>query len=124
MNDAELRTYDIVLFGATGFTGGLTAEYLAQHAPKELRWAIAGRSASKLEAIKQRLVALDAHAASVGVIEAQLDDDASLQRMAAQTRVLLSTVGPFVDYGEPVVRAASMQRSPTASPSKAGNGLR
>ena len=105
MNDAELRTYDIVLFGATGFTGGLTAEYLAQHAPKELRWAIAGRSASKLEAIKQRLVALDAHAASVGVIEAQLDDDASLQRMAAQTRVLLSTVGPFVDYGEPVVRA-------------------
>ena len=109
MNDAALRSrtriYDIVLFGATGFTGALTAEYLTQHAPKELRWAIAGRSRSKLEAQKQRLLELNAHSASVGLIEAQLDDAASLQRMAAQTCVLLSTVGPFVDYGEPVVRA-------------------
>ena len=105
MNDAELRPYDIVLFGATGFTGGLTAEYLAQHAPKQLRWAIAGRSRAKLAAVKQRLLAYDAHCAGVGVIESALDDDAALQRMAAQTRVLLSTVGPFVDYGEPVVRA-------------------
>jgi len=105
MNAVEVRTYDIVLFGATGFTGGLTAEYLARNAPRELRWAIAGRSQAKLARVKQQLIAIDAHCAGVGVIEAQLDDAASLQRMAAVTRVLLSTVGPFVDYGEPVVSA-------------------
>ena len=105
MNEVDERAYDVVLFGATGFTGGLTAEYLARGAPRELRWAIAGRSHAKLAQVKERLLAIDAHCASVGLVEAQLDDAASLQRMAAQTRVLLSTVGPFVDYGEPVVRA-------------------
>lgn len=105
MNAVDSRTYDIVLFGATGFTGGLTAEYLARHAPPGLRWGIAGRSAGKLAQVKQRLLAIDAHCAGVGLCEARLDEPASLQRMAAETRVVLSTVGPFVDYGEPVVRA-------------------
>ena len=47
--------YDIVLFGATGFTGGLTAEYLVKHAPPGLRWALAGRNRGKLEAVRERL---------------------------------------------------------------------
>jgi short subunit dehydrogenase-like uncharacterized protein len=103
------RTYDIVLFGATGFTGGKTAEYLARHAPAELRWAIAGRSQSSLDAVKQRLVAIDPRCSAVGTLQASVEDDASLQRVAAQTQVLLTTVGPFIDYGEPVVRACVAQ---------------
>ena len=49
------RDYDIVLFGATGFTGALTAEYLARHAPANLRWALAGRNRAKLAALRARL---------------------------------------------------------------------
>ena len=53
------REHDIVLFGATGFTGALTAEYLAQHAPDGLRWALAGRNRDKLEAVRERLATID-----------------------------------------------------------------
>src|SRR4029078_1548509 len=53
--DREGREYDVVLFGATGFTGELTAAYLAEHAPQGLRWALAGRSATKLEDVRSRL---------------------------------------------------------------------
>ena len=49
------REHDIVLFGATGFTGGLTAQYLAEHAPAKTRWALAGRNMAKLEAVRERL---------------------------------------------------------------------
>jgi len=103
------RTFDIILFGATGFTGGKTAEYLARHAPPELRWAIAGRSQSALDAVKQRLVAIEPRCVQVATVCADIGDDASLERMAAQTQVLLTTVGPFADYGEPVVRACVAQ---------------
>jgi saccharopine dehydrogenase (NAD+, L-glutamate forming) len=99
------RAYELIVFGATGFTGGMTAEYLARHAPRNLRWAIAGRSREKLAAVKARLVAIDASAEGVGIVEADVDDAASVLRMAASTRVVLTTVGPFIDYGEPVVRA-------------------
>ena len=53
------RPYDIVVFGATGFTGGLTAEYLARHAPAGTRWALAGRNAAKLEQVRGRLAVVD-----------------------------------------------------------------
>jgi short subunit dehydrogenase-like uncharacterized protein len=99
------RPYDVVVFGATGFTGGKTAEYLARHAPKTLSWAIAGRSRAKLAAVKARLIAIDPGCERVGVLEASVDDAASLGRMAAAARVVLTTVGPFIDYGEPVVKA-------------------
>ncbi|MEV4255318.1 enoyl-ACP reductase, partial [Spirillospora sp. NPDC049652] len=60
MTEAETgRPYDIVLFGATGFTGGLTAEYLARKAEPGLRWALAGRSPGKLEDVRDRLAAID-----------------------------------------------------------------
>ena len=103
------RELDLVLFGATGFTGRLTALYLARHAPPELRWGIAGRSASKLAAIKVELVAIAPRWEAVALIEASVDDPASLERMTARTQVLLTTVGPFIDYGEPVVRACIAQ---------------
>jgi saccharopine dehydrogenase (NAD+, L-glutamate forming) len=103
MSDA--RELVLIVFGATGFTGGMTAEYLARHAPRDLRWAIAGRSQAKLDAVKARLSAIDPRHAALRTIVASVDDPASLQRMAAATRVLITTVGPFIDYGEPVVAA-------------------
>lgn len=99
------REYEIVVFGATGFTGGLTAEYLARSGPSDLRWAIAGRNQDKLDAVKARLIAIDPRCEAVGTIIASVDDDDSLRRMVARTHVLLTTVGPFIEYGEPVVAA-------------------
>ena len=55
MADAQTRDLDLALFGATGFTGGLTAEYLARNAPSGLRWALVGRNQGKLEAVRQHL---------------------------------------------------------------------
>jgi len=103
------RPYDIVVFGATGFTGRKVAEYLARSAPPDLRWAIAGRSRDKLEAVKAKLTGIDERCKSVGVLEASIDDAVSLANMAQSTRVLVTTVGPFIDYGEPVVRACIEQ---------------
>src|SRR5690242_18284844 len=96
------RPYDIVVFGATGFTGRKVAEYLARNAPADARWAIAGRSRDKLAAVKARLVGIDPRCGSVGVLEASVDDAASLANMAQAARVVVTTVGPFIDYGEPV----------------------
>ncbi|HEX4339211.1 MAG TPA: saccharopine dehydrogenase NADP-binding domain-containing protein [Polyangiaceae bacterium] len=104
----EGRPFDVIVFGATGFTGGKTAEYLARNAPRSLRWAIAGRSKGKLEAVRARLTAI-APGVEVGVVEASVDDPVSLGRMTAQTRVVLTTVGPFIDYGEPLVVACIEQ---------------
>ncbi|MFE2640968.1 saccharopine dehydrogenase family protein [Streptomyces nigra] len=97
------RPYDIVLFGATGFVGVLTAEYLAAHAPEGLRWAIAGRSKAKLEALRAALP----DAAGVDVLEADVADPASVRRLAGQARVVASTVGPYVRYGEDLVAACA-----------------
>ncbi len=94
------RPYDIILFGATGFTGKLTADYLAKK-QGDFRWAIAGRSAGKLGAVKAELGLGD----EVGVVVADSADSASLNAMTAQTRVLATTVGPYAKYGKPLVQA-------------------
>lgn len=99
------RTYDVVVFGATGFTGSLVAEYLARHAGQPVRWAIAGRSAERLKEVKEFVVALDPACADVGIIEADIRDWASLVLMASKARVVLTTVGPYIDNGENLVRA-------------------
>lgn len=93
------RPYELVLFGATGFTGRLTAVYLAEHAG-DLRWAIAGRNRDKLEAVKREL-----HGSAPDIIEANINDPAPLVAMAEQTQVVLTTVGPYASYGEPLVKA-------------------
>jgi short subunit dehydrogenase-like uncharacterized protein len=99
------RRYDIVLFGATGFTGGLTAEYLAHRAPSELRWAIAGRDLHRLERLASQLAFLAPDAPRPGVVHADLDDALALRALAQSTRLVASTVGPFMEYGEPLVAA-------------------
>ncbi|GAA2384867.1 saccharopine dehydrogenase NADP-binding domain-containing protein [Streptomyces coeruleofuscus] len=97
------RPYDIVLFGATSFAGALTAEYLAAHAPEGLRWAIAGRSAEKLERLRERLPG----GAEVGVLRADVSDPASVRALTEHARVVATTVGPYITYGEELVAACA-----------------
>ena len=99
------RRYDIVLLGATGFTGALTAEYLARHIPPEVRWAVAGRDIGRLERLASQLAFLMPDRGRPGIVKADIEDSLSLQAMASSTRLVASTVGPFMEYGEPVVAA-------------------
>ena len=103
MNDTN-RDFDIVVWGATGFTGALVAEYLlAQYGIGDtLRWAIAGRSEAKLETLRQ---ALGPKAVSLPSIVADSFDEQKLAAMAAKTRVVITTVGPYAKYGSPLVAA-------------------
>ncbi|MBV1938004.1 saccharopine dehydrogenase NADP-binding domain-containing protein [Streptomyces sp. BV286] len=101
------RAYDIVLFGATGFVGRLTAEYLAAHAPQGLRWAIAARDTAKLERLRDRLAAIDPACAELPVLRADVADPASLRELAAHARVVATTVGPYLEYGEDLVAACA-----------------
>jgi short subunit dehydrogenase-like uncharacterized protein len=97
------REFDIVLFGATGFTGGLTAEYLAANAPNGCRWALAGRNQAKLEALRARLAAINPACESLELLHADVTDRASLQAVAARSRTVVTTVGPYLNHGEPLV---------------------
>ncbi len=99
------RVYDLVVFGATGFTGQLTAEYLARTVGSQIRWAIAGRDEHRLAHIKNSLVTINPDCTAVGMIIADSNDQLSLLEMAEQTQVVLTTVGPFVKYGELLVQA-------------------
>ena len=101
------RDFDIVLFGATGFTGRLVAEYLARHLPTGARWALAGRSQERLEAVRSRLVSLEPGCADLPLLHADVSDPATLDRVAQRARVVVSTVGPYLSYGEPLVAACA-----------------
>jgi short subunit dehydrogenase-like uncharacterized protein len=97
------RPYDVVVVGATGFTGGLTAEYLAANAPSGLRWALAGRSKTKLDAVRERL----ASSAEPDILEVDVTDPGSVAKVAEAARVLITTVGPYLQHGEPFVAACA-----------------
>jgi len=99
----QMRDYDIVVYGATGFTGGLVAEYLASQPMATFRFAIAGRSRDKLDQIKNRLESSGVH--SIDILIASSSDSKSLEEMSSRTAVVISTVGPFMKYGRPLVDA-------------------
>jgi short subunit dehydrogenase-like uncharacterized protein len=101
------REYDLVLFGATGFTGGLTADYLAAHGPTNLRWALAGRNRAKLEAVAARLAAARSPVPPPALLEADAADAPALVRIAESTKVVITTVGPYALYGAPLVAACA-----------------
>jgi short subunit dehydrogenase-like uncharacterized protein len=101
------REHDIVILGATGFTGELTAAYLAEHAPPGLRWALAGRNLNKLEAVRARLAKIDPALTELALLEADSSDDVSLRAVAESTRVVVTTVGPYLQFGEPLVAACA-----------------
>lgn len=95
--------FDLVVYGATGFTGQLVAEYLAAHYKddKSLKWAMAGRSLDKLKSVRDAIGA----PADTPLIVADASDAASLKAMVAQTRSVITTVGPYQFYGEDLLAA-------------------
>jgi len=100
----QSREFDVIIFGATGFVGELTAENLARNAPLGTRIALAGRSETKLADVRKRLPEA-AH--RWPLIVADADSPSSLDAMVARTRVIATTVGPYLKYGEALVGAAA-----------------
>jgi short subunit dehydrogenase-like uncharacterized protein len=96
------RKYDLVLYGASGFTGRQTVEYCKKAAPPGLRWAIAGRNRAKLDAV---------NSAGVDVLIADSQDGVALEALAASTCVVATTAGPFSLYGSKLVDACVRQRT-------------
>ncbi len=106
------RVHDIVLWGATGFTGSLVAEYLVRRAAAEpVRLALGGRDLAKLEVLRDRLVGIDPAAAELPLIVADSHDRASLDAMVRDTAVVCSTVGPYALHGRLPVAACIAART-------------
>ncbi|WP_372830005.1 trans-acting enoyl reductase family protein [Psychrobacter maritimus] len=102
------RPYAVVLYGATSFVGQITAHYLTEFLSNakdknsaNVTWAIAGRDKEKLNELQSKL------ASKVDIIIANSDDAASLDKMTKQTQVIISTVGPYLKYGEPLVKSCA-----------------
>ncbi|HEX7358997.1 MAG TPA: saccharopine dehydrogenase NADP-binding domain-containing protein [Bryobacteraceae bacterium] len=89
------RQFDIVLYGATGFTGRQAVRYLTENAPTGLAWAIAGRDRKKLDSLQ----------GCISVLVADISERSAIDRLISKTRVLISTAGPFSLYGGPIVDA-------------------
>lgn len=96
------RSYAIVLYGATSFVGQITAHYLSDFLSGEkVTWAIAGRDEEKLKELQKEL------GSDVEIIIANSNDDASLDAMTQQAKVIISTVGPYLKYGEPLIKSCT-----------------
>ena len=96
------REFDIIIYGASGFTGRLVAEYLqAEYAGTGLKWAMAGRNVEKLQTVAGEMK-IDGN---VAILSANSDDPESLAAIAARTKAIITTVGPYQLYGEPLLKA-------------------
>lgn len=97
--------FDLIVYGASGFTGRLVAEYLSLRygSGGELRWAMAGRDAAKLAAVRDEIGA----ATSTPLVVADASDPASIKAMVGRTKAVITTVGPYQLYGEPLVAACA-----------------
>jgi len=96
------REFDIIIYGATGFTGRLVAEYMhSAHPGRAGRWAMAGRSADKLAAVRDEM----GLPGDTPLVVANADHPESLRAMAGRARVICTTVGPYTLYGAPLVAA-------------------
>lgn len=97
---------DVVVWGSTGFTGRLVCEYLNNNY-SDLKWGIAGRNENTLTALKSSLNLPE----GVQIIVADLKSESSLEAMALNTHVIISTAGPYAKIGEPIVKAYVFQIS-------------
>lgn len=107
---ADAREHEVVLWGATGFTGQLTAEHLSRRAAAEgdLRWAIGGRNATKLEAVRAGLASeVGVDSSGLPLLVGDSDDDDFLDDLTRSTKVVCSTVGPYAKYGSKLVAACA-----------------
>ena len=97
------KTFDIIVYGATSFVGQIMTRYMqAQFADGSIRWAIAGRSKSKLEALSR-----DAGLTGIEMLVADAGDEAALKAMCARAKVIVSTVGPYALYGDTLVKVCA-----------------
>ncbi|WP_392543530.1 saccharopine dehydrogenase family protein [Oryzobacter telluris] len=101
---SEPRELDLVLVGATGFVGRLTAQHLAQHAPAGLRIALAGRSLTRLQRLSREL---DGAARDWPLVQVDTTEPAACAELAARTRVVATTVGPYLRLGGPLAAACA-----------------
>jgi len=99
----DTREFDVIIYGATGYTGRLVAEYLSQNYTGDLRWAMAGRSAEKLAAVRDEIGA----SADTPLVVADADDAESVAAMVARAKCVATTVGPYQLYGEPLLAACA-----------------
>jgi short subunit dehydrogenase-like uncharacterized protein len=113
MLDRNARPFDLILLGATGFTGQLVAEALARRlaALPTTRWALAGRDLAKLEGVRAALAQQHPTAADLPLLTADSGDPDSLRALASQARVICSTVGPYAKYGSALVAACVSERA-------------
>jgi len=95
--------FDVVIYGASGFTGRLVAEYMSQQYDRSVNWAMAGRSATKLAAVRDEIGA----AKDTPLVVADASDPASLRAMVANARCVITTVGPYQLYGSDLVAACA-----------------
>ncbi|KAJ8129075.1 hypothetical protein O1611_g4554 [Lasiodiplodia mahajangana] len=100
------RQYDVVVYGATGYTGLVTAEFIATHFPTDTKWAVAGRSAQKLEEVVKTCQGLNPDRKPPHVEVCSLNDT-DLAALAKKTFVLIATVGPYAKYGEYAFKACA-----------------
>src|SRR5436190_753820 len=107
MTEKAARPFDIILLGATGFTGRLVAEYLIKNygSDDSLKWAIAGRDQDKLQHLQGELAGLHSSAKGPEIFVADTQNQVALDELASKTRVVCTTVGPYDKYGSPVVEA-------------------
>lgn len=104
------KEYDLIVFGASSFVGEILTRYLAQTygLDGELKWAIAGRSERKLQHVRGTLApVLGGDAKNVEILLADASDEAALQQLTEQTKVIVSTVGPYALYGETLVKVCA-----------------
>ncbi|RWS10123.1 saccharopine dehydrogenase-like oxidoreductase isoform X2 [Dinothrombium tinctorium] len=103
------REFDLIIFGATGYTGRYCIEYMVkclQNEARSYKWAVAGRSEYKVRRAKDEVSKLiENDLSSIPVIVADVKDEQSLENMCRRCKVLLNCVGPYRDYGEPVTKA-------------------
>jgi len=100
--------FDIILLGATGYTGAITAEHITTNFPTTLKWAIAGRSPSALETLTAKLKTLNQDRSPPAIILAEMETEV-LHALVKRTRVLINVIGPYHRFSEPVVEACAKE---------------
>ncbi|KAK5990181.1 Putative trans-acting enoyl reductase [Cladobotryum mycophilum] len=101
------RQYDLVLFGATGYSGKMAAEYITSNFPTNLKWAIAGRSETKLQAVIDECKVLNPDRSPPVIEILDASDEEKLTDLVKKSFAIITTVGPYCLYGEPVVKSCA-----------------
>ena len=104
-----MRDFDLIIFGATGYTGRLVAEALLEFPEPGLKWAMAGRSLDKLKAVRADIATRFPEASEISLVTADVEDAESMGVLAARTRVVCTTVGPYGRLGDAMVAAVMAQ---------------